>query len=139
MTTDDDRNRVIAAADLVGRAGARKFEIGYLHDDVPADEAGWYAFAQFRGARITCGDQPSPSDAAEGLARKLLTGARCRCGRLVAMEAAGAVAFRRPVMADGSAWTAKDAAAAGQCLWTRTGDRWDPSCDAPPVMLPGPR
>jgi len=41
-----DEDALIAAADLVGRTGATGFEIGYLHDDVPAEKAGWYAHAQ---------------------------------------------------------------------------------------------
>lgn len=39
---------MIACVDLVGRCGAREFEIGYLHDDVPVAQAGWYASAFYR-------------------------------------------------------------------------------------------
>ena len=122
---------VVAAADLVGRTGATGFEIGYLHDDVPPEQAAWYAHAQYRGARITAEDHASPGDAAEALAVQLLTGARCKCGRLVRLDADGAFAFRRPVMTDGTTWTAELAAAAGQCKWTRLGARWDSECGAP--------
>ncbi len=42
-----DQDAVTACADLVGRTGATNFTIGYLHDDVPPDQAAWYAHAQF--------------------------------------------------------------------------------------------
>lgn len=61
---------VIACADLVGRAGATQFKLGYLHDDVPIEEAGWYAHAQYRGARITVDDRRSPSEAALAFAER---------------------------------------------------------------------
>jgi hypothetical protein len=125
--------RVVAAADLCGRAGARQFQIGYLHEDVPAHEAGWFAHAQFRGARITAEDHSSPGDAAEALALKLLTGARCACGKLVQLTPGGALAFRRPRMADGTTWTAEEAAAAGQCRWRRVGPRWYKGCGDVPA------
>lgn len=127
MPQQDDK--VIAAADLVGRTGATGFEIGYLHDNVPLEQAGWYAHAQFRGARITAEDHAHPADAAEALAVKLLTGAKCKCGRLVALDPDGAIAYRKPVMADGSTFSAADARRAGQCRWRRDGRRWVSGCD----------
>ena len=127
---DAVQEQVIAAADLVGRTGARGFEVGYLHDGVPSEDAGWYAHAQYRGARVTAENHSSPGAAAEALAVKLLTGARCSCGRLVALDDGGAFAFRRPVMADGTTWNLADAIAAGQCRWTRRGARWGRECEA---------
>jgi len=127
----DDENAVVACADLVGRSGARKFEIGYLYDDVPCEQAGWYAHAQYPGARITASDQPSPVHAARELARKILTGARCRCGRLVSLSDDGAIAFDNTTMADGSKWTLKEAASAGQCQWRLIDKTWTPSCPEP--------
>jgi hypothetical protein len=124
-----DEDALIAAADLVGRTGATRFEIGYLHDDVPAEQAGWYAHAQYKGARITAEDHRGPVDAAEALARRLLTGGKCaKCGKLIALSGSGAFAYHAPVMTDGTRWTADDAAAAGQCRWTRTGPRWEAGC-----------
>lgn len=131
LLSDDDENAIVACADLVGRSGARKFEIGYLYDDVPAEKAGWYVHAQYTGARITASDQPSPVHAATELARKILTGAKCRCGRLVALSEDGAIAFDDPVMADGSQWPVEKAAAAGQCRWRLIGKIWTPSCPEP--------
>lgn len=133
MTLTFDEDAVVAAVDLVGRAGATEFEVGYLHDDVPAEEAGWYAHAKYRGTRITEENHRGPTEAAEALARRILTGGRCRCGKLVALSDSGATAFPTATMADGSTWTAEDAAKAGQCRWTRIGKRWEPGCDAPPI------
>ena len=120
---------IVAAVDLVGRAGATGFEVGYLHDDVPVTEAGWYAHAQYRGARIIEENHEGPIEAAEALALRLLTGARCRCGKLVALSPGLAFAYLNArTVVDGSAWTADDAAEAGQCLWQRRGARWEASC-----------
>ena len=107
---------VVACADLVGRAGASGFEIGYLHDDVPIEEAGWYAYAQYRGARIMVEDHRSPTGAALALAERLLRGAMCRCHRLVTLSDSG----------DG-------------CRWRLAGRRWEPGCDAPPLTVQGAR
>jgi|SRR5579859_7913001 len=123
-----DEDALIAAANLVGRTGATSFQLGWLHDDVPVDQMGWYAQAQYKGARIMVENQPGPAEAASELAQKLLTGARCRCGRLVALSGSGAFAYGAPTMTDGTQWTLAEAIAAGQCLWTRTGQRWEPSC-----------
>lgn len=118
---------ITAAADLVERSGATDFEIGHLHDDVPVAEAGWYATAVFRGAKIT-EEGGGPTEAAEALAIRLLTGAKCRCGRLVALAPGGAMAFNA-TMADGTTWTVEEARAAGQCRWRRVGERWQRGCE----------
>jgi hypothetical protein len=127
---------VIAAADLVGRSGGRELEIGYLHDDVPIAEAGWYAKVTYRGDRIIVEDQPSPAAAAEALAQRILTGARCtHCHSLVALSDRGAVAYVSDVpgaggrFVDGTTWTAAQAHAAGQCQWRRIGRRWARGCE----------
>lgn len=129
---------VIACANLVGRTGARHFEIGYLHDDVPVEQAAWWASAQFRGARIQVDGHIHPAAAATALAVKLLTGAKCRCGKLVALSDRGARVFEDARMADGTVWTAAQAAAAGQCRWRLTGNRWEPSCAVPAQRRRGP-
>lgn len=122
---DDDA--LTAAADLVGRTGAQELQIGYLNDEPPHR---WYAHAQYRGTRITVEDQPGPVEAAEALARRLLTGAKCaHCGGLIALSDRGATAYRSAVMADGTRWTAEQARAAGQCRWTRMGRRWARGCE----------
>lgn len=126
-----DEDALIAAVDLVGRSGAREFEIGYLHDDVPPEQAGWWAHAQYRGARISAEDQPGPVAAAEALAQQLLKGAKCaHCGGLVALSDAGAFAYENVRLVDGSEWTAEQARAAGQCRWRRVGRRWERACES---------
>ena len=123
-----DEDAVLACADLVGRTGAKEFRIGYLNDDAPNQ---WYARASYKGTRITEQDYRGPSEAADALSRRLLTGAKCtHCGGLVALSGAGAVAYGSPVMADGSRWTAAEAAAAGQCRWRRMGPKWVMGCKA---------
>lgn len=107
---------VVACADLVGRAGARDFEIGSIHDDVPVEEAGWYATAKYQGARIQVQDHRSPSAAALALAERLLRGGMCRCGNPVAL-----------------------ADAQPGCRWRLMGKRWEPGCDAPPVHVDAKR
>lgn len=127
---------VMACADLVGRTGAKSWELGYLHDDVPTEEAGWWCSAVYRGNKIYVMDQTGPVEAAMALANRILTGAKCRCGRLVALSPEGALAYHSAHMVDGSTWTAEQAAGAGQCLWTLHGRRWEPSCPEP--IRPGP-
>lgn len=104
---------IMATVHLVDRCGASDFEIGYLHDDVPLEEAGWWAHAAFRGDRITVADQPSPTAAALALSQRLLTGATCRCRQPVTLTA------HQP-----------------GCRWRLMGDRWEPGCDAPPIPVP---
>jgi hypothetical protein len=99
---------VVACADLAGRAGARDFEIGYLRDDVPTDQAGWYAQVTYRGARLMADEHRSPTAAALALAERILSGAQCRCGRQVAL------ADDQP-----------------GCRWQLVGKRWEPGCDGP--------
>jgi hypothetical protein len=124
-----DGDAVMACADLVGRTGATSFECGYVHEGVPADQAGWYAVAMFKGARITAEDKASPAEACDELAGRLLTGAQCQhCHGLVALTDDGAFAYRKAVLATGQRWDAEDAARAPQCRWTRTGARWERGC-----------
>lgn len=136
MTTLDE-DAITALADLAGRTGARQLQIGYLHDDVPVQEAGWYAHAQYKGARITVDDQPGPVEAADALARRLLDGAKCMtCGGLVTLSDEGAMAYNTPLV-DGSPWTVEQAAAAGLCRWRRVGPRWERGCQGrPPPQRP---
>ncbi|MCK2214266.1 hypothetical protein MF672_010755 [Actinomadura sp. ATCC 31491] len=131
---DDDALK--AAVDLVGRTGATGFEIGYLRDGVPVEEAGWYAHAQYRGARITSEEHRGPIEAVEALARKLLTGAKCtHCKKLVALSDDGAIAYNG-LLADGTRWTVEQARAAGQCRWRRIGPRWVRGCERPAPPRP---
>ena len=118
-----DEDAVTACADLVGRTGARNFQIGYLNDDPPHQ---WYAHAQYRGIRISVEDQPGPSEAADALCRQLLGGAKCmHCGGLVVLGD-GVPAAYGTRMVDGSTF---DAASAGRCRWRRMGPRWVRGCE----------
>jgi hypothetical protein len=120
---------VKACADLVSRTGAKSFECGYLHDDVPSAEAGWYATAVYKGAKLTEQDKASPAEACDALAARLLTGAQCQhCKGLVALSDAGAFAYSSATLATGERWDAEDAARSPQCRWTRTGGRWERGC-----------
>lgn len=135
-----DLDAVVAAADLVDRCGGRGFEIGYLEENVPSEEARWYCSVRFKGRKLIVDEKTSPIEAAEGLARELLTGAKCRCGKLVALSPGGAVMHGEvQTMADGSTFTAEEARTVGQCLWTRKEKRWEPGCDAPPIRIEGGR
>jgi len=121
-----DEDALVAAADLVGRTGAKGFEIGYLHDDVPIEQAGWYAHAQFEGARITEEGHTGPVQAAEALARRLLEGGKCtKCGGLVALSSRGAVFHPTAKLTDGTRW---DGPPPRQCRWTRMGSHWVAGC-----------
>jgi hypothetical protein len=121
-----DEDALIAAADLVGRTGAKEFQIGYLNDDPPHQ---WYAQARYKGTRISEGDHKGPIEAAEALARRLLAGGKCtKCGGLVALSGAGAMIYPSATLTDGTKWTERDAKAAGQCRWTRVGRKWVAGC-----------
>lgn len=108
-----DTDALDAAINLIGRTGAQAFEIGYLHDDVPIEKAGWYAHAQYQGARVTAEQHPGPVEAAEALARRLLAGGQCaHCkGTITLAEHRG---DEGPKL----------------CRWTRRGARWDRGCEA---------
>ena len=108
---------VIAAYRLAERSGGKTCEIGYLHDDVPSEQAGWYGVVEFRGAKIMVGDQSSPSAAALALAARLLAGAICRCGKPV-------------TTIDGKQ---------GACRWHLNGKEWKPGCDVAPLPIKGER
>lgn len=106
----------MACADLAGRSGAIDFALGYVHEDVPSEDAGWYAVARFQGARIQTDEHRSPSTAALALAERLLRDAMCVCRRRVVLSDA----------VDG-------------CRWRLVGARWEPGCDAPPIRVAGAR
>jgi hypothetical protein len=104
-----DRDALIAGCDLVGRSGALGLECGYLHDDVPLEEASWYATARYHGAKLIVENHRSPVDAVEALARRILGGGTCaHC--------------LKPVQLD-------DRLALTGCRWTRQGARWARGCE----------
>lgn len=133
-----DEDAMAAAVDVVGRTGARDLTFGHLYDDVPVEQAAWWATAAYQGTKITAENHAGPVEALEALARKLLTGAKCvRCGSLIALSDDGAVAYPGAFMADGTRWTEQDIRAAGTCRWRRFGPRWEPGCPSTHPPLPG--
>jgi hypothetical protein len=120
---------VKACADLVGRTGGKSFECGYIHDDVPAEDAAWYATAVFKGTKITAENKWSPAEACHELAVQLLTGGQCQhCRKLVTLNPAGAMAHD-VTLVSGVKWTAEEQAKAGLCHWRLAGDRWKRGCE----------
>lgn len=129
-----DSDALIAAVELIGRSGAREFEVGYLNDtDEPAfAEHGpqWWAKAQYRGERLIVEDFTRPDHAADALAKRILEGGMCNhCKALVAFDDDGAFAYERAHLLDGTEWTAEQAEAAGQCVWRREGRHWKRGCE----------
>lgn len=116
MNTD----AVNACVDLVDRSGAASFELGFVRDGVPVEDAGWYATVTFRGARIITDERRSPSEAATAMAERLLRGATCRC--------------QRPITITGAPGADPDS-----CRWQLLGQRWEPGCDVDPVTVDGHR
>lgn len=131
--TAQDRDALLAAADLASRAGASGFHIGYNPDSTPVT---WFAVAEYGPRELAAEGYPDPASAATALAVRILSGGKCRCGGLVALSVDGAWApGDSATMLDGS-----DPAAlrnAPQCLWILEGARWTPGCDAPPLPLTG--
>lgn len=133
---DMDEDALMAAVELVGRAGAKQLEIGYLHEDKPVHLADWYAHAQYRGARIFVEHHAGPQQAVEALAKRLLEGGICQfCKGLVGLSGEGVRIQPGVRMLDGSVMTAERAEAMHQCHWTRIGKRWMPGC-TPPEQVP---
>lgn len=135
--TETALDPMLAAVDLVGRSGARDFEVGYLHDDVPIADADWWASAHYAGTKIIEEHHVGPVEAANALAVRLLTGAKCtRCGGLVTLSDDGAFAWTEATLIDGTPWTAADALVAaathGQCRWRRVGPKWIMGCERRP-------
>lgn len=112
---------VVACFDLAGRAGAAECSLEWTcphtpgePDDHTCERVTWEATARYQGARITKHGYATPSEAAFALAERLLRGATCRCTKPVAL-------------ADGKPG----------CRWRLVGQKWEPSCDAPPLSVPG--
>lgn len=128
-----DQDSLDAGLDLIGRTGARDLVIGFVHDDVPPDQAGWYATASYKGAKVISEDHKGPVEAVEALARRLLTGAKCtHCEGLIALSDHGALFYAGATMADGSTFTEQQARNRPHCRYRRVGNRWVRGCSLPP-------
>lgn len=114
-----DEDALVAAVELLGRAGASDIELGHLYDDeepppgwppgapVPAAACEWYVHARWKGARLTVDGYADPITAAEALARRVLDGARCvKCGREIRLDSTP-----------------------GGCRWHRNGPHYYRGCD----------
>jgi hypothetical protein len=109
VVTAFDQDALTAGLDLIRRSGATTIEFGYLDDDVPVEDARWWAKSMYRGATIMVEDERGPVQAVEALARRILTGAQCRrCGKPIQLS--------------------DDAEG---CRWTRAGGKWEPGCGLP--------
>ena len=73
-----------------------------------------------------------PPKAVEALARRLLTGAKCSCGKLVALDDAGGIAYQNPFMTGGARLPLEQARACGTLRWRRGRGRWISSMRAKP-------
>lgn len=126
MTFDNDA--LLAAVDLVGRTGAHEMQVGFLHDDVPSEQANWWAHAQYRGARVSVEHHTGPVQALEGLAERLLTGGKCnKCGKLTTIRSDGGIVYPDAQLADGSRVDLNEARQ-GFCQWRRIERRWVRGC-----------
>lgn len=113
MTELYDEDALVAAVDVIGRANAKDFEVGYLDDDVPADQARWWAAARWQGVRVHVENHRGPSEAAEALAKKLLHGGACvHCGGRIHLGGAPRALRRHGRV----------------CAWKRQGRRWERGC-----------
>ena len=112
---DMNTDAIIACAELAGRSGATSSEFGHTGSNrSKVDDPIWYAQARFRERTIRADGLRSPTLAATALAERLLSGATCRCGRLVAL-------------ADGHP---------DRCRWRLDGASWKSGCDAPSIRMP---
>lgn len=131
---DDDA--LIAAVDMIGRAGARDLDIGHNgEDDSRLEDVRWHAYCTLRqpaatGVRVIEDGHPNPVAAVEALASRLLTGGTCtHCGGLIALSDEGAIALSGARMADGTTMTEARARSLPQCRYRREGKRWHRGCE----------
>lgn len=118
-----------ADVNLLAELDVDTYAFGCLNEAADSDTR-WYAFADLSGIRVAVEGRTSAPSALDALVLRLLTGARCECGKLVAFADDGAYAYSRAVLSDGSEWTLPAAAAAGQCRWRRVGTRWHSACES---------
>jgi hypothetical protein len=105
--SQDEKEALQAAADIVGRTGASDFEVGYERDGVPTEQAGWYAEATYKTGQKVRVEGIGPVFAADNLVRYLLDGGQC-------------LHCQAPIVVAGPL--------KGCCYWTREGDKWWAGC-----------
>lgn len=131
---DLDEDALRAGVDMIGRTGARSLEFGYLHEGVPVEQAGWWATALYRGTKLSSEGHRSAEEAVNGLAQRLLTGAKCtHCGGLISLFTEGGIAHAGPdgeiTLLDGSKWNLSEITRF--CRYRRIGPRWVRGCERP--------
>jgi hypothetical protein len=105
--TDEAKDALLAAVDLVGRTGATGFTVGHVNE--PHERPDFYAQAEYKGARVIVEHHRGPVSATEALARRLLRDGMCtHCSRRIRLGGAGANA----------------------CRWWRDGRTWRRGCEA---------
>lgn len=148
MTVPFDEDAVVAAAELVARAGGRSFEFGFDDENVSMGEPNWWAQATFRGAKIVTERlYPYPHEACEAVARRILDGANCtHCGCTVtlatttkeALELVESSSFGEQRVREIRQLAPKHqqeeiikrvSRAEGVCRWTREGKTWRRGCE----------
>lgn len=106
------QRRITDAVEMVGRTGARSFQLGYLVDDPPPGVANWYAEAEYRTGTLVTDSCMTPWEAAEALADATRAGARCRwCGRPISWGDRPSGKRRRKL-----------------CWWRKVAGRWERGC-----------
>jgi hypothetical protein len=116
MSAYMDEDAVMACVELVGRTGAKDFEIGYLRDEeteghpVAIEDAGWYAKCTVQGHILAAEEAQGPSEAADGLSRRILTGGQCtHCKQTITLKSGPG------------------------CRWRRMGSHWERGCIPEPL------
>lgn len=111
----DDEDRMVAAVECIGRGGATELEFGFLEDDVPMDQARWWARARWRGHQVSSDEHRAPWLAMEALMVEVIDRGQCgACGRTVALA---------------STAPAPGARGGTVCRWYREGRHWLRGCD----------
>lgn len=104
---------LLAAIEVLGRANAQEFEVGYLDDTDDWRDARWWATVRWRGTRVTVENHRGPSEAADALARRILNGGTCtHCGKTIRLTTS------RP----------KGSARKKLCAWRRVDHLWVRGC-----------
>lgn len=125
-----DTPEILAAAEMAFRSGGQEFEIGWLHDDVPAEQRAWYAHATYQGTRLRVDGLPGPGAAAATFVSRVLDGGQCQlCGKLSTTDPARALGGDKTLL-NGKQWTQADQVKAGICVWRRQGPHWVEGCRA---------
>ncbi len=117
MLTTEAEAAMVACIDVVARSGATDVEFGHLEDDVPIEQARWWATATYRGKKLTIDEQRDPIDALMRLAERVCNNGTCTgCQRSVLL-----------LTGQPGLWIASKP----RCLWQLdiTGKQWVRGCD----------